>query len=289
MNIIRSIYRESKDKDGRTPLHEAASIGATKAALKLIAAGADVNIKSSNGLGPLHLAIEKNCTDIALALLAEKERINPNLQDSAGLTPLHYAIAWKRKEVLSSLLPLLKKDDLNIESSNGTTPLLSAISLEDPETASKLIAEGADVNIESSNGMTPLRQAIIMDDPETASKLIAEGADVNAKYQNGLCPIQYAIGRSRAASLVPSNETEEERRARMGRLKDTEAIITSLLQAKAEVTTEILKFAERSQLPKHLIEKLTTAQAAVPSKSASTAVGRLENARKTTSARPTLS
>ena len=53
----------SKDKDGWTPLHEAASEGDNKIVELLVTKGADVNAKDKNGDTPLDMAIRLRRTE----------------------------------------------------------------------------------------------------------------------------------------------------------------------------------------------------------------------------------
>jgi ankyrin repeat protein len=79
-----------KDNDGRTPLHLAAMNGYYLTTQYLLANGANPNIKDNDGRTPLHLAATSG-SDLTIQSLLAK-RANPNIQDNLGNTPLHTII-----------------------------------------------------------------------------------------------------------------------------------------------------------------------------------------------------
>src|SRR2546429_7154900 len=60
--------------------------GNRDAALKMIAAGADVNAAQGDGTTPLHLAVYKVDADLARPLLARG--VKPDVMNNYGLSPL---------------------------------------------------------------------------------------------------------------------------------------------------------------------------------------------------------
>ncbi|HEX8996445.1 MAG TPA: sigma-70 family RNA polymerase sigma factor [Ktedonobacterales bacterium] len=73
-----------------TPLHHAATLGATDVARCLLDYGADVNARASQGQTPLHTAtLNSRAPLVALLLRAGAE---PDCRTDAGMTPLHWAV-----------------------------------------------------------------------------------------------------------------------------------------------------------------------------------------------------
>jgi ankyrin repeat protein/beta-lactamase regulating signal transducer with metallopeptidase domain len=73
-------------------LHEAAEAGNLELVKKLIAEGADVNVKDNEGQSALHYTVSKGHIEIARLLIAHGA--NVNLQDEKGFTPLTWVI-WE--------------------------------------------------------------------------------------------------------------------------------------------------------------------------------------------------
>lgn len=84
-----------------SPLMTAVSIGAVDVVEKLIASGADVNEKMSNGITALHVASVKGDAEMVRLLL--KHGANVNMTNDNGFSPLSYAIIIKRDEVTDIL------------------------------------------------------------------------------------------------------------------------------------------------------------------------------------------
>ena len=78
-----------KDKEERTPLHEATGAGHKEIAELLINKGADVNAKISSGLTPLFLATGEGHKEVVELLIAKDADVNA--KDDGGGTPLDLA------------------------------------------------------------------------------------------------------------------------------------------------------------------------------------------------------
>ena len=89
--------------DGWTPLHLASFFGQLDAVRALIAAGADVNAVSRNGLRntPLHAATAGKHTDVALLLL--KNGADHQVVDAGGYTPKAIASENKLTAVVEAM------------------------------------------------------------------------------------------------------------------------------------------------------------------------------------------
>jgi ankyrin repeat protein len=100
---VKQICSENKvlinaeDKNGYTPLHNAAYYGQKQVVNELISQGANVNATDSkHGTTPLHSAASKKCnSDVVKALL--DNGADQTKKDSYGKTPLEYASQCKGK------------------------------------------------------------------------------------------------------------------------------------------------------------------------------------------------
>jgi len=79
------------DRDGWSPLHDAAWGDRPEIATLLIQAGAKVNRLTSDGTSPLHQAALADCFEVAEVLL--KAGADPNLKRADGTTPLDLCIS----------------------------------------------------------------------------------------------------------------------------------------------------------------------------------------------------
>ncbi|ELU08598.1 hypothetical protein CAPTEDRAFT_78697, partial [Capitella teleta] len=93
------------DNHGITPLHSALLNAPNTNIIEmvevLVQKGADVNIRSSGGVAPLHTTHALKNPSIVKVLL--EHGADPNAVDNGGNTPLHYAI-WKRRKPIEDLL-----------------------------------------------------------------------------------------------------------------------------------------------------------------------------------------
>jgi uncharacterized protein len=105
--------------DGFTALHFAAYFGGGPAALALLDAGADPNVRSRNNF---------------------------------KVMPIHSAVAGRRGDVVAALLDA--GADANVRQEGGWTPLQSAASNGDAESVERLLAAGADPAASNDEGTT---------------------------------------------------------------------------------------------------------------------------------------
>ena len=91
-----------RSETSRTPLHEAASYGATKCADQLLDAGADPNCRERHGQTPLHLAASAKSPVTVERLL--QAGADPNAKNAIGWTPLHSAAATNNTQTIDLLL-----------------------------------------------------------------------------------------------------------------------------------------------------------------------------------------
>lgn len=107
---------ESRDKNGVTPLHEAASRGRLRVARALLQCGADPDSAALNGRRPLHDAVENGHVEVVRLLLSYGA--DASLSTSTGLTPLELARSPVMVELLRGFL-----SDMAGESIDGSPVL----------------------------------------------------------------------------------------------------------------------------------------------------------------------
>jgi ankyrin repeat protein len=106
-----------------SPLIQAVVQGDPGVVAALIGAGADVNEKDQDGMAALHWAVVAHRVDVLKVLLARGAGVN--VLDRFGYTPLHYA---------------------------------ATIDFGDADTATALLAAGADSSVKNKEGKTALEQ-----------------------------------------------------------------------------------------------------------------------------------
>jgi hypothetical protein len=104
----------AKDKQGNTPLHEAAIYRYTKMVKSLLEKGADMNTKNEFGCTPMCLAVSNGNTDTVRLLLEKGADVNAN---NNGHTLLEWALIYNNEEIAELLL------------AHGACPSLSALLL----------------------------------------------------------------------------------------------------------------------------------------------------------------
>src|SRR3954469_5962927 len=152
--------------------------GNRDAALKMIAAGADVNTAQGDGTTPLHWAVYKVDADLARALLGRGAK--PDVINNYGSSPLAEAV----KTANARLVEMLLDAHSNVEAPNqeGQTALMLAARAGSAEVADLLVRHGADVNArEKWRGQTALMWAAAAGSAELTRFLIKHKAAVDAR------------------------------------------------------------------------------------------------------------
>lgn len=167
------------DHGGYSLLHKIAS---AQAAQLLLAAHANANAQTNNGLTPLHLVQ----TDTAAQVLINAHA-DVLARDQHGRTPLHYA---RSADIATTLLNAGSPEQkiiharANARDKNERTPLFMA---QTAAIVNTLIAHDADVNAQDKGGNTALHCAA---NPEVAHALIAHKANLKAHNKDGLTPFE---------------------------------------------------------------------------------------------------
>ena len=181
----------------------------------LVAAGADVNCRASDGWTPLtNVCLHDNPEGLRLLLAAPG--IDVNKQNDRGNTPIQVALEKGNTECVRLLLaagaplpvdntPAPANGDREAQQQlleMGITPsrynqlLCEATDNDDNNQIRLLIAAGADVNYQGSDGWTPLTNCCLSNNPEGLRLLLAApGIDVNKPNQGGDTPLQVASTR----------------------------------------------------------------------------------------------
>jgi ankyrin repeat protein len=110
-----------RDRDGRTPLHRAATDGDMATAEALIAAGADLAAADKHGWTPLHFAAQEWHLDVARMLMARGAAVDP--VDEHGNTPLWRAAFSSRGRGELIELLLANGADPHRKNVRGVSPL----------------------------------------------------------------------------------------------------------------------------------------------------------------------
>lgn len=125
----RGISLDTQDHDGNTVLHLAVSNGLLALVIRLLAAGAAVDVEGSRRKSCLHLATslvdERVALEIVTHLLGNGASVD--VIDSKGNTPLHIAISNGLREVVFLLIEC--KSSVNKKCAAGTRPLQLASSI----------------------------------------------------------------------------------------------------------------------------------------------------------------
>ncbi len=226
--VVRTLVAQGADvraatRHGFTPLHFAAREGDVESARLLLAAGADVNIRSKpdptlKGRGPAYDAMRSAGStpllvatvrgQVAAARFLLEHGADPNVQD-AGFTPLHWAAGSWEGDLSNPVFGFI--DPMSgIPDRHAKLELVKA-----------LLARGANPNARMTRraggfaggyaepvGATPFFLASSVADVEVMRLLLAAGADPTVQTESRTTPLMAAAGVNRKLAESPVTEDQ---------------------------------------------------------------------------------
>lgn len=180
-------------------LHQAAADGDAATISQLLAAGAKIDARDTEGRTALLVATQHN--DVATATVLIDAGADVNAKDNIKDSPYLYAGARGHLEILK--LTLAHGADLKSTNRYGGTALIPASERGHVETVRTLIRAGVEVDHVNNLGWTALLEAIILSDggerhQQIVQALVDAKADVNLADGEGVSPLQNARSRGYA-------------------------------------------------------------------------------------------
>lgn len=159
MDTLTSMLKDEKEKTlaartkgGITPLHYAAGIDNAEAVYRIIDAGVDVNLKTTENLTtPLHWASDKGASDSIRFLLKKGADVNAKAKN--GYAPLHFLARSSNPEPAKYLIEA--GADINARDNKANTPLHIASAFGNSTAVAFFLKTGADSTVKNSEGKTP--------------------------------------------------------------------------------------------------------------------------------------
>jgi ankyrin repeat protein len=178
-------------------LHAAAAAGNIAEIERLVAAGANRELRDGNGRTPLHVAAYRRQHDAARMLM--KRGANPNALDAQRYDIVTIAAVADDVPMLTVALEG-GASARNVTSPYDGTALIAAAHLGHDEVVKVLIAAGAPLDHVNNLRWTAVIEAIVLGDGgkrhvETLRALIAAGANPDLADGRGTTPLALARGR----------------------------------------------------------------------------------------------
>lgn len=172
---------------GATALHYAVANGHASVVRALLAARADANARTANGVTPLHKAAAESETIGALL----RAGANVNAMDASGRTPLHWAARYDDAQAVRMFAG--RGADANAADNGDNTPLHDAAYVGAIDAIRALAASGADASRRARYGLTPLHAAVLGNQPAAIRQLLRSGrSSTNMRDDLGRTPIALA-------------------------------------------------------------------------------------------------
>ncbi|CCF56722.1 hypothetical protein KAFR_0B04260 [Kazachstania africana CBS 2517] len=192
-NIKRDLTE--KDIDGRTPLHWATSFQYSEIIQLLLnnmkAIDLD-NLKDDAGWTVFHIACSIGNLSIVEALYNRDIKPDLNLATSQGVTPLHLAVAKKYNDVVKFLID--NGASVRIKDKKGQIALHRAAAVGSMKLVETLCQKNSPINWADSNGWTPLFHALAEGHADIAVGLVNQmGADATIEDSNGLKAVDVSV------------------------------------------------------------------------------------------------
>ena len=203
----------AKDEYHLTPLHHAAMRGNIKIVEHLVSlTGIDVNSRDKQGSTALHIAATYDNTAIVKVLL--EHGADFTLEDKQSQTPLHRAAQEGCAGIIEAILEVLedKESAMTTEDGDGNTPLTLAVEAGNSE-AVQVFMSSADcqtfINTPNKQGECPVHYAARSGDKATMETLLDSGANINSKNANNQTALYLAAAGETENNLVDDPDNNE--------------------------------------------------------------------------------
>ena len=182
---------ETKDKEGRSPLHRASISDKIAVVKMLVEAGARVRVTDTNGDTCLTLAAYFGHT-VTVRYLVTVPEVDVNHSEDENLTALHIAAQENYPEVVEVLIDA--GADIEAKDEDGSSPLHCACREGALDAVKVLVKAGAGVCVTDNKGETCLVYAAHHGHIETVRTLLCmPEVDVNQSNNRGVTPLRRAV------------------------------------------------------------------------------------------------
>lgn len=181
-----------RDHHGRTALHLATLRGSGPQVDALLKGGARLEVASDEGRLPLHDAARLGHTDLIGRLLPSPALVYA--PDKSGHTALELAVLGRHEKVVDVLLD--RQRDLNRRGPESSTLLHLAVRAKLPDVVGRLLDRGAQI-LPDDRGRTPLHDAAATGEEDALNKLLKAGARVEIRDRDGKTAAEIAIRNGR--------------------------------------------------------------------------------------------
>ncbi|KAL7871637.1 hypothetical protein SRHO_G00066200 [Serrasalmus rhombeus] len=253
MSVMTPRSLMGPNKDGWTPLHEAAYYGQIDCLTILLAAAPwMINSKTLKNQTPLILAVSRGHLACMKYLL--KNGADPGIPTTSNDTPLYEACATFNVQMVQLLVQY--GADVNQKCLDGWTVLHEAVTQNNQEICEILVDYGAMVCSPNLYGVTPLFLAAQCGCVEVLKFLLKNGADINSEAKDGATALYEACrnGHTEIVELLLSQSADANRPGKDGLLPlhvaakgGSDGIVSMLLP-----TTSKTKIQQSGISPLHL-------------------------------------
>ena len=201
----KGINLNTRDNNGKTPLHDAAKQGHFSIVRYLTDKGANLNLKENNGNTLMHFAALSGNLEM-IRYLTEKE-VDVKVVNNYNTTPLHLASLNGYLNIVQYFIEE-KSAELNAKNNGGNTAMHFAASSGYLRIIKYLQGKGADVNLSNQDGWTPMLEAAYAGKWFIVKFLANNGANVKATNTNGSSALHFAArdGEVDMVNLLIQNE-----------------------------------------------------------------------------------